>query len=223
MRSPPSPEGCSVAKLGNPPDVPTLRGLNPPFVTLRAEVDRLARIYFASGAHPSSWNTFRAWGPAANARFDHHLLDAAGKPHAQDRKVIYCAPTGMTCLAEVFQVTRTVNRTAGDPYLAVFAPTRSLKLLDLTGRFATQMGASLNIHSGPRSRARAWARALYEAYTCDGLLYLSSMDAGSKALVLTDRAEDAMPELPLANRPLADPLLTDLIDAFTYRLGYLKR
>lgn len=34
----------------------------------------LARIYFAAGGHPTSWNGFRHYGPA-NARFDHHLPD----------------------------------------------------------------------------------------------------------------------------------------------------
>ncbi|MFT3816861.1 MAG: RES family NAD+ phosphorylase [Rubrivivax sp.] len=212
-----------MAKLGKPPAVEVLRALDPPRTTILAGRDRLARIYYASGPHPVAWNEFRAWGPATNARFDHHLPDGAGKPHAQSRKVLYCAKQGITCIAEVFQATRVVNRIDNDPYLCVFSPRRNLTLLDLTGRFATRMGASLAIHSGPRNRAREWARTLYEAFDYDGLLYLSSMDPGAAAIALNERAEDAMPEAPLSNRPLGDPLLTDVIDAHTHRLGYLKR
>jgi hypothetical protein len=212
-----------VAKLGRPHAAEVLRELDPPCVTLRAGRDRLARIYYASGPHPVAWNGFRAWGPATNARFDHHLPDAAGKPRPQPRKILYCAKQGITCIAEVFQATRVVNRVDNDPYLCVFSPRRDLKLLDLTGRFATRMGASLAIHSGPRDRTREWARALYEAFDHDGLLYLSAMDPGARAIALNERAEDAMPDAPLSNRPLGDPLLTDVIDAHTHRLGYLKR
>lgn len=212
-----------MAKLGKPPAAEVLRALDPPLVTLNAGKDRLARIYYASGPHPLAWNGFRAWGPAANARFDHHLNDGAGRPQLQSRKIVYAAKKGITCIAEVFQATRVVNRVDNDPYLCVFSPTRDLTLLDLTGRFATRMGASLAIHSGPRHLAREWARALYDAFDHDGLLYLSSMDPGAPAIALNERAEDAMPDAPLSNRPLSDPLLTDVIDAHTHRLGYLKR
>lgn len=212
-----------MAKLGRPPFASVLRELDPPRATIHAARDRLARIYYASGPHPVAWNEFRAWGPATNARFDHHLPDDSGKPQVQLRKILYCAKQGITCVAEVFQATRVVNRIDNDPYLCVFSPRRNLTLLDLTGRFATRMGASLAIHSGPRHRAREWARALYEAFDCDGLLYLSSMDPGASAIALNERAEDAMPDAPLSNRPLSDPLLTDVIDAHTHRLGYLKR
>lgn len=212
-----------MAKPGKPPAVEAVRELDPPLVNLHAGTDRLVRIYYASGPHAVAWNSLRAWGPAANARFDHHLHDDAGKPHAQSRKILYAAKRGITCIAEVFQATRVVNRVDNDPYLCVFSPTRNLSLLDLTGRFATRMGASLAIHSGPRHRAREWARALYGAFDHDGLLYLSSMDPGAPAIALNDRAEDAMPDAPLSNRPLSDALLTDVIDAHTHRLGYLKR
>ena len=212
-----------MAKLGKPSVLDVLRALDPPRATILAGQDRLVRIYYASGPHPVAWNEFRDWGPATNARFDHHLPKDSREPHARSRKVLYCAKQGITCIAEVFQATRVVNRIDNDPYLCVFSPKRELTLLDLTGRFATRMGASLAIHSGPRNRAREWARALYEAFDCDGLLYLSSMDPGAPAIALNERAEDAMPEAPLSNRPLSDPLLTDVIDAHTHRLGYLKR
>jgi hypothetical protein len=212
-----------MAKLGRPPSAEALRALDPPRVTLTAGQSRLARIYYASGPYAVAWNQFRAWGPARNARFDHYLPDESGAGQMQSRKVLYCARQGVTCIAEVFQTTRVVDRFSNDPYLCVFSPARDLKLLDLTGRFATRMGASLAIHSGPRHFAREWARALYEAFDFDGLLYLSSMDSGAKAIALNERAQNAMPDAPLSNRALGDALLTDTIDAHTLRLGYLKR
>lgn len=210
-----------MAKLPDPPDPAQLRRISPEWKKLGART-ALARIYFAGGEFPVAWNELRYWGPAPAARFDHHLAGTDGKPCRQDRGVLYCATQGMTCLAEVFQRTRVIDRSTGEPQLCVFAPRRPLRLLDLTGAFATRMGASLAIHSGPRPRGRAWARALYEAYDHDGLLYLSSMNAGAGALVLNDRAAEALPEALDFNRPLADPTLTDLIDACAARLGYLK-
>src|SRR5690606_15570813 len=104
-----------VAKLGKPPAADLLRALDPPWASVRAAEDKLARIYYASGPNRVAWNEFRAWGPAHNARFDHHQPDAGGEPHVQSRKILYCAKQGMTCFAEVFQGTRVVNRADNDP------------------------------------------------------------------------------------------------------------
>ncbi len=128
----------------------------------------------------------------------------------------------MTCLAEVFQHSRAIDRVRRDPFLVIFELVRAVRLLDLTGEFTTRMGASLAIHSGPRDRTRRWAVALHEAYGFDGFLYLSSMHPGAKAMVLNERASDALPQSPSFNRALDDPILTDVIDACAARLGYLK-
>lgn len=169
-----------------------------------------------------AWNDFRYWGPGSGARFDHHRLDAEGSPQTQSRGVLYGADQAITCIAEVFQHARVIDRTLDDPYLCVFTLSRQVRLLDLTGTFVTRMGASLAIHSGPRNRSRRWAAALYDAYDHDGLLYWSSMHTGATAVVLTERAAAAMPATPDFNRPLADPSLTDAVDACASRLGYLK-
>ena len=182
----------------------------------------LARIYFAGGDHPMAWREFRHWGPVSLARFDHHRPDASGRPLLQAHGVFYCAPLAMTCVAEVFQLSRVIDRVRREPYLAIFDLARDVRLLDITGEFATRMGASLAIHSGPRHRTRRWAAALYDAFDCDGLLYHSSMHPRAQAIVLTERAIDALPPTPEFNRPLADPSLTDVIDACAQRLGYLK-
>ena len=145
---------------------------------------KLARIYFAAGPHPSRWNQFRSFGPTA-ARWDHHLPNAHGAAVEQDRAVYYCARDVDTCAAEVFQSTRRIDRTRDAPWLVVFALREAVTLLDLRGTFATKMGASTAIHSGPRSRARAWARELYDAYPdLQGLYYGSSMNGHAPAVAL---------------------------------------
>jgi hypothetical protein len=50
-------------------------------------------------------------------------------------KILYCASKDITCIAEVFQATRVVNRIDNDLSMCVFSPTRDLELLDLTGIF----------------------------------------------------------------------------------------
>ncbi|MGH7878318.1 MAG: hypothetical protein ACREQD_02355, partial [Candidatus Binataceae bacterium] len=129
-------------------------------------------------------------------------------------------------LAEFFQHTRRIDRAAQSPWLVVFELARSLELIDLTGDFATRMGASMAIHSGPRARARRWACALYEAFpTAEGIFYASSMNGGAPALALTDRAERrrVFPAHPLFHRALADDVLLDTLKDAADRLGYALR
>ena len=144
----------------------------------------------------------------------------------QERSIYYAATDAKTCLAEFFQHTRRIDRAAQSPWLVVFELTRSLDLLDLTGDFATRMGASMQIHSGARGRARRWARDLYEAFPrAQGILYASSMNGGAHALALTDRAEKRgmFPEHPLLHRALADDVLLDTLKDAADRLGYALR
>ncbi len=210
-----------MAKLPEP-NLGKLKALTPAVVELPTGTP-LARIYFAGGMHPTAWNALRHFGPLARARFDHHDVDESGLPFEQQRGIAYLAPLAVTCLAEVFQATRAIDRSAGDPALAVFDCARALKLLDLAGVFATRMGASLAIHSGPRNRTRAWAHALYEAYPdLDGIRYLSSMRPGTSAVALFERGSDAFPPFPRFNRLLIDPTLTNLIDACALEIGYLR-
>lgn len=75
----------------------------------------LARIYFSGGPHPVRWNEFRHYGPT-NARFDHHVPDGHGDSRTQDRSVLYCGSDALTCLAEVFQQTRRIDRVRNGPW-----------------------------------------------------------------------------------------------------------
>lgn len=181
--------------------------------------ERVWRIYFQTGPHPITWSDFRHFGPTA-ARFDHH----DPPPHTQLRGILYAATGAIatqTCLAEVFQSTRIVDRVARSPWLVGLALARPLTLLDLTGTWPTVAGASMAINSGPRPRARRWSRAIYTGYPdIDGLLYASSMNANAPALALYERAASAFPSAPLFHRSLADPTLTARLNAAATKLGY---
>lgn len=89
-----------------------------------------------------------------------------------DRSVFYLALNPVTCLAEVFQKTRTIHREQRKPALVGFALTSVLRLLDLTGSFATRLRGSMGLMTGPRSIGRNWARGLYAAYSdAQGIAY----------------------------------------------------
>jgi hypothetical protein len=211
-----------VAKLPHPPGVEAIKGV-PQAVARLAAGTKLARIYFAGGPHPTSWNEFRHWGPLRTARFDHHLTLANGEPYDQDRSILYCATLALTCLAELFQDTRRINRARKAPWLVIFELQRELKLLDISGSYATRAGASMAIASGNRARARGWARDFYDAHPgLDGLQYCSSMHANESAIALTDRAEASgvLPEYPLFNRALSDDSLLGLLKYAAVDLGY---
>lgn len=208
-----------MSKLPEPPGVAALRGIDPQTLILPAGTS-LARIYFASGAHPSRWSQFRSFGPV-DARWDHHLPDAWGNAVEQGRGILYCAPDIDTCVAEVFQATRRIDRTRGAPWLVVFALREAVTLLDVRGSFATTIGASTAIHSGPRSRARAWAAQFYDAYpNVQGVHYGSSMNGHAPAVALNERARPAMPRLPLFHRALNDDMLVDVLRRIALRLSY---
>lgn len=205
-----------MAKFPWPPPIDHLRRVAPEHHTLRSG-SLVARIYGRGGRYPSAWNDFRFTGPLAGARFDHHV-------EAEQRGVLYGARSLTTCVAEVFQGTRVVDRSIDDRCLAAFRLVRAMRLLDLTGDWPTRAGASQAMASGARTRAQAWARAMYEAHpSVEGLWYPSSMHGGHPALVLFERSADALPADPDLDVPLSHPgLLPDLVRAAN-ALGYLIR
>jgi len=144
----------------------------------------------------------------------------------QSRGIYYAASDAKTCLAEVFQKTRRIDRAFQSPWLCVFESARPLRVLDLAGDFATRMGASMAIHSGCHSRARSWARDLYEAFPhIQGVRYASSMNGGAPAFALNERALRApmFPEHPLFHRALADDLMFAPLMQAARALGYRLR
>jgi len=201
-----------MAKFPDPP-APAALSLLGPTIQVLSTGTRIFRIFFLGGAHPTSWNQFRAWGPT-DARFDHHLPP----PSFQAREILYGASGprgGLTAIAEVFQETRVVDRAFKDPCLIAFETAADLHLLDLTGTWPTMAGASMAISSGLRPRARRWSQAIYTAFpTVDGLLYGSSMNGNQPCVALYERADRAMPAHPTYIRMLTDPtLLTTLKNA----------
>jgi hypothetical protein len=213
-----------MAKFPSSPGAHALAGLAPVITTLGAGTT-LARIYRSRGEHPQVWNQFRYFGPL-NSRWDHHLSNEAGAPRVQLRGIYYAATNAKTCLAESFQATRRIDRVFQAPWLVVFQTLARVKLLDLTGDFATRMGASMAIHSGSRGRARGWARDLYQAYPeVQGILYAASMHGGQHAIALNERAvkEPLFPEHPLFHRALADDAMIDTLKHAAGDLGYALR
>lgn len=204
-----------MAKFPEPPAAAELARISPERKILPRGAT-LWRLYFRGGRHPTFWNTFRAYGPTSG-RFDPQVPP----PSSQTRTVLYAAERGPTCLAEVFQDTRVIDRAARDPWLAAFSLEQSLDLLDLTGSWPTRAGASQAISSGPRPRAQRWSRAIYEAYpSCQGIYYRSSMDGGSPCMALYDRASAALPSSPVFHRPLTDPALLPALKGVARETGY---
>jgi hypothetical protein len=213
-----------VAKFPSLPGVHALARLTPAISTLGAGTI-LARIYYSRGEHPQVWNQFRYFGPL-NSRWDHQLSNEAGGPRAQSRGIYYAAADAKTCLAEAFQAARRIDRVFQAPRLVVFGTLARLKLLDLTGDFATRMGASMAIHSGSRGNARGWARDLYDAYPdVQGISYAASMHGGKPAMVFNERAlkEPLFPANPLFHRALADDVMVDALKHAARALGYALR
>ena len=137
--------------------------------------------------------------------------------------MLYAADHPATCIAEVFQKTRVVNRWHNDPWLVGLETQHSVRLLDLTGSFPTRAGASMGLMTGPRSVSRAWARAFHDAWPeIEGLYYPSSMHANRPAMVFTERAADGgvMPESPSLHRSLGDPAVLSVLRNAARELGY---
>ncbi|HWX81809.1 MAG TPA: RES family NAD+ phosphorylase [Steroidobacteraceae bacterium] len=213
-----------MAKFPNSPGAFALSQLTPALVPLPAGTT-LARVYYSRASYAQAWNQLRYYGPLSS-RWDHHLSDAAARPKHQNRGIYYAARDAKTCLAEVFQVTRRIDRVFQAPWLVVFETLATVVLLDLTGDFATRMGASMAIHAGSRGRARGWARDLYEAFPeIQGILYAASMHGGREALALNERALRVpfFPEHPKFHRALADDVMLDPLKHAADDLGYAMR
>ena len=137
--------------------------------------------------------------------------------------MLYAATHPAAALAEFFQTRRTINARHRQPWLVGFALARAVRLLDLTGLWPTRAGASMALASGPRPRARAWARVIHTAYPdAEGIWYGSSMHANTPCAALFERAQDALPPLPGYHRALSDDtlraLLTNVAADLNFRL-----
>lgn len=206
-----------MAKFPEPPSPSDRDARVAPEVKTIPAATLLWRLYFRGGQHPMAWNQFRSHGPIASGRFDHH----EGQSQEQGRAILYAAMEGPTCLAEVFQDTRVIDRHRKAPWMVAFRTGGALELLDMTGNWPTRAGGSMAIHTGPRSRAQRWARAIHAAYPAlHGILYPSSMNANRPAMALFERAQFAIPTHPQLHRALAEPPLLVPIANAAARFGY---
>ncbi len=132
------------------------------------------------------------------------------------------APDLLTCLAEAFQEGRRIDLGVGRPRVVAFHLAKPVRLLDLSGRFATQAGCHQGIHSSPlRRRTHAWARAFYDVWPqIQGLLYRSKMAVDLPAYVLFERAAGALPRESLLDLLLGDRRLAAARAAVARELGY---
>lgn len=212
-----------------PPDVSRLPRLRAEHLReIGADVP-LGRIYFAAGEFPTSWNSFRTFGPT-RSRFDHHPRKRGVHPR---HGVMYLAPALVdargvtmsalqTALVECFRDLGVVDTVTGAPHFVLFRPVRPLRLLDLgDSAWVTQAGGNGAISSGPRGAARAWARAIYRHYGAelDGVLYPSSNLPPARAVALWERGRDALPERPVFHEPLGHVILRPALEYFAAEAG----
>lgn len=172
---------------------------------------QLYRVYFRAGDHPARWDSFRAWGPHPECRFDHH---EGAEPHEQARAILYAAERPHTALAEVFHATGLIHRTRGAPALVQFALKSDLKLIDLTNAWIHRAGGSpAVILSGNREVSREWARAMWAVYReADGIYYRSALSPGDFNIALFERAKEHLPEQPIADLLLTHAGIKSIID-----------
>jgi hypothetical protein len=210
-----------MPKLPNSPNLERLRELAPGLILIPAGTT-VVRIYQRGGEHPTVWNRLRYFGPTG-ARFDHHLRDEEGRPHVQDRGILYLATDISTSLAEVFQASRTIDREGDKPWLVSFRLACDLSLLNLTDTFCVQAGGSMKLVSGPKLYAQNWSRAFYECYEeIHGIYFLSSL-TNRPTIALYERAlaVGPFPNSPRVHRGLDDVLLIETIRNASKEIGYV--
>lgn len=200
-----------------PPNLARVRSTTPrtkELVTLPVAT-RLVRVHPLGGPHPNRWDEYRSWGPT-KSRFDHHPPPRRTHP---TRRIAYAAQGDeafTAALAEYFQDdsggVAPFDLTHRRPAVSIFKLAAPVTLLDLDSGWVTRAGGNQAIRTGPRGRSRAWARAIYRAHPdVAGLAYGSSVWGPGRCAALWERAEAAMPSLPIATRTLDDPGLTSAI------------
>lgn len=107
------------------------------------------------------------------------------------------------------------------PYLTVWRPKRTLRLLDLRGSWPIRQGASHVINTGPHPVCRRWAHAIaVHPQAVDGVLYPSTT-TGADAAALFLPAADSFPTNPELSLPLSDPGLVGALQGAAERIGFV--
>jgi RES domain len=211
----------SAPMLPDPPEPHRLRSLGIHADESRAiSVDEVWwRVHRTVGGHVLAWNAFRTYGP--KLRFDPHELPVGEDPA---HGVWYGAATPDAALGEAFQVDRTISRELSGPFLTGLSFTRPLTVLDLAidsvGAWATRVGGTFAMSTGPHEVTQRWARTIVGAFPdLDGLRY-NSRFAAAPCLALFLPAATAMPPRPRLSLPLTHPGLASRIAGAARRLGY---
>jgi len=191
-------------------------------ITLRRGT-RLVRVHPLAGPHPSAWNAFRSVGPT-KSRFDHHTYPRRDHPRRRIAYVTLGSEAFVTALAECFQDDGggigPIETRRDRPVMTVFTLAAAVTVLDLDGGWITRAGGNRAISTGPRARARDWARAIYRAHPkLAGLAYQSSAWGPGRCVALWERAEPALPPDPDAIRALDDSSLGGAVAGAALRLG----
>jgi hypothetical protein len=189
----------------------------------------MLRIHNEGGLHPTTWNSFRIWGPVQNQRFDHHPV-LPGPESAADQPpyaVMYAVATQHPRVVNPLAVAvveccedRVLDIHSNAPHLAVWAPTRALRLLDLSTNndWLARAGGTLALTSGPHEVARQWSRAIHATFPdVDGLVWNSNVLPQGLSAVLYERAGDALPRHVTLRRALADLTLQPALASIAQR------
>jgi hypothetical protein len=176
----------------------------------------LWRVRRRVGAHPLAWNELREFGPLKVMRWDPHPQPPAVHPGVG---VSYASPDLSTVLAEVFQKRRAIRRTSSHE-LVGWRPTRTLRLLDVTGRWLIKNGASASLAHGAKRATRAWARQVHlQLPDVDGLMAVSTW-TGAPMVVLFIPATDSFPARPALALALDDAAADKYVVPAAARLGW---
>lgn len=176
----------------------------------------LARIHQLAGPHPSQWHTLRSFGPLPVGRFDQHDLPPGTDP---SHSVLYAAGVReevdllTVCIAEAFQITKTVDLRLNAPQFTLFETQIPLSLL--------KVGHT----TSDRLASQAWARRqCATAPPPHGVLYPSvrvqHLGRANNVCLWGPPANDAIPPFPLLSIPLADPAILGAIQTACAHLDY---
>jgi hypothetical protein len=116
-----------------------------------------------------------------------------------------------------------IDRNRAVPTYTRFDLVTDLRLLNLNGEWITRAGGNQAIRTGSRAVAQRWSRAIYDEYAeshdLHGLRYDSSIWGPGQCIVLWERAETALPELPVVSIPLNDTRMDVAIASAARQLG----
>jgi hypothetical protein len=152
-------------------------------------------------------------------------FDPQGPPTGDhpESGVMYAATLPWTAIAEVYQATRVIDRSAGGATIASWMPSRRLQLLDLTTNWPVLNGAAASMMMDDKSTTQAWAHAIDEQFSdrIDGLYHHSSIN--NRPMVTLFSRTERYPSFPARvgfRAQLSDPTADEIVAHAARLLGY---